>query len=956
MQKRDKFISYAILAAILSTGMGALPVYGASDVIGQTQSVAGHSPESVFGGHATDTGASALRNTLILEATAEELSIAYGGFSLTGAAEKNTLEISSGSLAATDVYGGYVSKGTGTVKENNVSMNGGLVKGALYGAYTAAGMAQENQVSVSDGTVKENVYGGYSYRGSAQGNDVRLSGSTVVGDEEDFDNGNVYGGVSNSGAALANTVTLEDNVQVYNSVTGGQVDGEDSTGAVTGNTVTMTGGTVAADLQGGLTYGTGLVSDNTADLMGGTVAGSVYGGFAMAGPATGNVVKLQGSATVGINVCGAFITDGDGVAQANQVHLSGGVVQYNAYGAYSMQGDVTGNILTLSGQAVLGSGNDAGGFTDPDAGGYAGYTMGGAATNNVLEIRENAQLLGQAAGGFAGSTSAGDVTGNQVIMTGATVGKAGAGNVLAGGWSQGSGQVTGNQVVLQGDTVQADLYGGRAASGTASDNSVRISGGTIYGDIYGGYAQAGDATDNVVTITGGTLGSTSGLYGGTAGEGKKSTGNTLHFYLKDVRIGELADFQNLNFYVPTGTTAGETMLTIAGDEATNLNGTTIQAAVEDATQLHPGEIMTLITNAHGVTTTDATLSMMAGKSTVTDAGFVTRAVGIKTTDDQKSVVLYIPENGQASLSPDTKLLAEARAASLETLWQASNMVTTTGYADAIAAASQVSSGFTPYVSLGGFNLRHESGSYIDTNGLNANVGFVRRYTKDSHVDTLMPFFEYGRNNYTSHLDNGARADGNQHYTGGGILWRRDRADGLHYEAMIRAGRLSGDFKGRIKGYEATYDSSSPYVAAELGLGKVITQDAHSFDYYGKFFWTHVGSDSTQVHSSLGSSQYDFDSINSYRTRVGVRWTKQQSDHNSYYAGLGWDYEFDGDAKASYRYFNTPNPSTKGSSGFLEIGWQSKITKDNPWDADVNITGWAGKQRGVTYGLSLTRAF
>ena len=205
-------------------------------------------------------------------------------------------------------------------------------------------------------------------------------------------------------------------------------------------------------------------------------------------------------------------------------------------------------------------------------------------------------------------------------------------------------------------------------------------------------------------------------------------------------------------------------------------------------------------------------------------------------------------------------------------------------------------------------------------------------------------------------DDGARADGDQHYTGGGILWHRDRADGLHYEAMVRAGRLSGDFKGRINGYDATYDSSSPYVAAELGLGKVITQDAHSFDYYGKFFWTHVGSDSTQVHSSLGSSQYDFDSINSYRTRLGVRWTKQQSESQAYYAGLGWDYEFDGDAKASYRYFNTPSPSTKGSSGFLELGWQSKITKDNSWGADVNVTGWAGKQRGVTYGVSLTRAF
>ena len=47
---------------------------------------------------------------------------------------------------------------------------------------------------------------------------------------------------------------------------------------------------------------------------------------------------------------------------------------------------------------------------------------------------------------------------------------------------------------------------------------------------------------------------------------------------------------------------------------------------------------------------------------------------------------------------------------------------------------------------------------------------------------------------------------------------------------------------------------------------------------------------------------------------------------------------------------------KGSSGFVELGWQSKITKDNPWAADLHATAWTGKQRGVTYGVSLARAF
>ena len=81
------------------------------------------------------------------------------------------------------------------------------------------------------------------------------------------------------------------------------------------------------------------------------------------------------------------------------------------------------------------------------------------------------------------------------------------------------------------------------------------------------------------------------------------------------------------------------------------------------------------------------------------------------------------------------------------------------YKEAVDAYAAGSGGFMPYASIGGFDLRHETGSYIDTAGLNANIGFARQYEREDYVDTLMPFFEYGRSNYTSHLDDGARADG-----------------------------------------------------------------------------------------------------------------------------------------------------------------------------------------------------
>lgn len=370
-------------------------------------------------------------------------------------------------------------------------------------------------------------------------------------------------------------------------------------------------------------------------------------------------------------------------------------------------------------------------------------------------------------------------------------------------------------------------------------------------------------------------------------------------------------------------------------------------------KMSPGDTITLIDGRSGLTAEDTDYGMMSGSSTVTDAAFLRREVNIRKDGDK--VILEVPEDSVPSLLSDTKLLAEAREASIETLWNASDMAAE-NYKEAVDAYAAGSGGFMPYASIGGFDLRHETGSYIDTAGLNANIGFARQYEREDYVDTLMPFFEYGRSNYTSHLDDGARADGDQHYTGAGVLCRRDRKDGLHYEALVRAGHLSGDFKGKIDGYDASYDSGAPYIAAMAGLGKVVTRDTNSLDYYGKFFWTHLGSDNVRIDNTLGSSRYDFDSIDSYRTRLGVRWTKDISDIGSCYAGIGWDYEFDSKARASYRSFNTPSPSAEGSSGFLELGWKSRLTKENLWGADVNVTGWAGKQRGVTYILSVSRAF
>lgn len=768
---------------------------------------------------------------------------------------------------------------------------------ALLLACTSGTIVQAEDVSGKVNEVSESaedtVYGGNAADGSALNNQLSITKEASV-------NGSAYSGYSSNREASGNTLKITRTGTIYESAEGGYVNS--GSGAVSGNKVFMESGEVVQSINSGSTGGSGDATGNSIELSGGTVTISVYGGVSAGDNAKGNSVTIGGGsidAKAGNVYGGVTLTSESVESSGNYLYIKeSGTVDANAYGGYSGFGSALKNIVTMTGGTV----------------GDCLY------------------------GGRVSEKSNGEASYNEVTISGGTVS-----NDVIGGYSQ-NGDVIGNKVTVEGTatvkgTDYSDVYGGYSIDGKASGNQVQMTGGS---------ADSGTASNNTVNIYGGTFKSDTRLYGGFSDD---SSGNTLNFYTKGITVDKLGYFQNLSFYVPEDTTAGETILTVTS--TADVSGASIRASVYDSMKMSPGDTITLIDGRSGLTAEDTDYGMMSGSSTVTDAAFLRREVNIRKDGDK--VILEVPEDSVPSLLSDTKLLAEAREASIETLWNASDMAAE-NYKEAVDAYAAGSGGFMPYASIGGFDLRHETGSYIDTAGLNANIGFARQYEREDYVDTLMPFFEYGRSNYTSHLDDGAKADGDQHYTGAGVLYRRDRKDGLHYEALVRAGHLSGDFKGKIDGYDASYDSGAPYIAAIAGLGKVVTRDTNSLDYYGKFFWTHLGSDNVRIDNTLGSSRYDFDSIDSYRTRLGVRWTKDISDIGSCYAGIGWDYEFDSKARASYRSFNTPSPSAEGSSGFLELGWKSRLTKENLWGADVNVTGWAGKQRGVTYTLSVSRAF
>lgn len=956
MKKGKILLSLSILAAL---GSFSAPLSWAADVTNPAKKVNTTVEGNVSAGVAENEGDNAVSNILTLDTGADISGNATGGVAVEGAgnALTNTVDVLDTAKVAGAVTGGV--SYDGNAKENVVNMAGGTVirgvtggrtlgtgeaalnqvtiygaaigeeteqSGAVFGGVSAKGMANNNVVKiVGSTTTYENVMGGFSTGASANGNKVTLSGTNSIGT-------NIYGGDGQTGASN-NELILEDNSTIgveSNTEIGYAAGGYTHTGDVLSNKLTVEGGTMNYAI-GGYTETGGNAESNELTITSGTVYVEAAGGTTLGtGNASGNQATVS-NATIGTETQAGTVYGGHaakGSAYNNVVELTDTTTYDNVVGGNSWEASASGNKVTILGTSSIGT-NVFGGAGKTDA------------AENTVIIGGSTQIGGAVVGAQA---EAGDAERNTVFIQGGTIAEEVIGGDVFGG------NANDNAVIVTGGTINGDIIGGISNPDTTSGNTIIIAGGTINRSVIGGYGVAdGSIIGNTVDILGGTFGKNASLYGGLFIGSDYGTieGNTLNFAAEGITVKNLANFQNINFYIDKETGSTPALLTVTN--VSYISEASVHTFAENTEEIKAGGAITLLSAPKGIQAESTEIN-----GTIIDSNYLSRHTSIE--NDGNNLILNVSDDDELFLNPDTKLFAETRAAGLALIGNGSDAAAVQGFEAAKAAYGEETGGFAPYASIGGFNLRHETGSYVDTNGMAANLGFARQYERDGYVDTLMPFFEYGRSDYTSHLGDGARGDGDQHYTGGGILYRRDRDDGLHYEAMIRAGRLSGDFKGNIDGIHASYDSDASYIAAEAGLGKIVSRENTSLDYYGKFFYTRLGSDSTVIHNSQEDNSYDFDSINSYRTRLGVRWTKEINKKESCYAGIGWAYEFDSDARASWRNFNTPTLTMEGSSGFLELGWKSKMTKDNPWAADFNLTGWAEKQRGITYTLGVSRAF
>lgn len=795
------------------------------------------------------------------------------------------------------------------------------------------------------------VYGGYSGYDHTEkdkdGHDITVGTTTEsnILNIEGIANGTTlkaYGGYTGGahGGSKDNTVhinleELPGNVASgdLDSVYGGYAEGANA-GAVSGNIVTFSQGATLHDLMGGYLKS----ATSTSDVSGNQVfiAGGAFNNAVAGDPAP----RIYGGAT-----------DGSGTVNKNVLHITGGTIG-NATHAADVIGGRSATGAAVENHVLLGAAEPGATPTAPTLKGNVTGGYGATATDNTVEILAGT-LDGSVYGGYA--TTAG---------TPATTGASPTAEVSA---------LRNNKVTLRdGVTVTGNVYGAYAAADASNmtaatdSNTIDLYKAVIDGTIYGGMAQ--DAAGHDVV------------------SGKN---NTLAVHARGAKADDFVGVQNLHFYVPAGTTAAdqETMLTLdnvaapaapaAGAPTTKdlshvnvgvkLAGNRPSLKVGDAISLMKVYEGNTIDATHAVAITSDTplvnkTTGMQGVSLRYNFDLLTREA---EAGSGKNNELYATVTS-ASVNPDTKSLAETRAASLAFLTSGSDLLTdaamTAAMEVAATPASESQAGrarvdgapkeYRMWAVQNVSSMRLNSGSHVDAKGWGLNLGFAKQRVSGRNTLTYGPFVEYGKGSYDSYLDDGLHGSGNMDYLGVGVMAKSQSENGAYVEGSVRVGRVKSDYAGTIDNTHTTYDSSSTYYAGHLGVGQEKQlKNGNTIDTYAKYFFTHQGGDTAKLSTG---EVYDFDAADSHRIRFGTRYTSKKGDA-SFYTGLAYEYEFGNDIAASFEGYNTPSPSLTGGTGIIELGY--RFTPQNGRATyGIQLMGMTGKRRGISGGVQMHWAF
>lgn len=630
-------------------------------------------------------------------------------------------------------------------------------------------------------------------------------------------------------------------------------------------------------------------------------------------------------------VYGGFSTNGDAIQ--NYITINNGNITSTVYGGFSSYSNASDNYITM---------ND--GTVGAIEGGHAG--LNGTANNNHVTING-----GTITGNVRGAKSQkGEANNNSVTINGGIIN-----GEISGGYGGNSETATTNNniVNITDGTINGDIYGGKSSRGNASYNEVIISGGTINGNVYGATAanySYANSNNNIIEISANANIENASLFG-TDTQLTKCTNNTLTIngwsgLTKSVKNFNGINFDNINWQ------NGGTVLTITEGADNDLANTEINLnSIAGGSKIAVGDTMTLIESNKRVN-----LGIKKDNIKVKDnffAGVAAQGTGTATVKDDGSVEFKV---NTFKLNDQIDLVAENRAVAAAFVNQGTDLI-----ADSLDTISRDSNyGVKTFAAVHGNRSKYDVNSDIKINGWSTIVGVGNAGKFDNGSEfSWGVFYENGSGNYRTYNEFNNeffRGDGSLVYNGGGIAARYTNKNGVYTEGSLRAGMLKSDMDNALRdgaGNYYGYESESAYYGAHLGVGKIISlSESSDLDVYGKFFHTYTEGDSFKV----ANDEFEFDSINSDRLRIGARITSNKENKFSTYYGLAYEYEFNGDADMTAQGLKAPTQSLQGSSVMAEVGFNYQPTPTSPWSFDLNMRGYTGERQGGSFNVQAKYTF
>lgn len=426
-----------------------------------------------------------------------------------------------------------------------------------------------------------------------------------------------------------------------------------------------------------------------------------------------------------------------------------------------------------------------------------------------------------------------------------------------------------------------------------------------------------------------------------------ASNNSLIIRKWNGNIGGLSRFDSITF-ADFKWKAGKTILTVIGEtdiSSTSLNIDVNNIRFDDRLENHFGEQMTLIKGETGIQF-----------NPFYDNG---QEVAIPSTITQDA--LGIIQNNRDGKSVDFKLQGTAPSQQLELVSNNRNMSLffVNHGAELIldnldATSRDYHWGLRTFASIDGVQSNYSTDGHIDVHGFTAAAGLANSVMLNGNPLLLNLFVETGKGDYTeemSYLNIDRRFSGDVKYYGAGISARIKNTTGWYAEGSLRAGKTETEVsRGLVDGNGVAhgYDLSSNYFGVHVGAGRIINVGENmKADFFMKYFYTYLPSDSTDIFADGVNNQFDFDSVESSRIRVGGRLYFPLQNSFWAYTGLAYQYDFTPDVHVEANGEKIADAaSMRGSMGIGSLGLRYK-SEDSPWVVDLKIRGYVGQREGLS---------